>query len=101
MRMTKEKRDIIVNSLYDRFSKGEISREQREKLIQKTNSMFVATESVDQHDESTEQAELTPMEMYNIFKESVYEKYANKEITIEMRESLLEKARDKFLPISE
>ena len=111
MTMTKEKRDALVTVLYEKCANGEISREQRELLIQKANSMFVATEApiVKESTENEptveavveESKELSPKEKYNLFKESVYEKYTTGKITIDQREELLEKAREKFLNITE
>lgn len=102
MEMTKEKRDLIITNLYDRCAKGEISRNQREKLIQKTNSMFTATESAVETESvnTTEMEKNSPKEKYEMFKESVYKKFSNGEITIETREILLEKARDTFFTLS-
>lgn len=105
MEMTRTKRDAIITSLYERCSKGEISVAQRESLIQKTNSMFIATEStkepvVDTVNEE-KQLEISPMDKYDLFKESVYQKCAKGEITLENREELLAKARDKFFTIPE
>lgn len=100
--MTKETRKTIVDALYDRYANGEISLEQRELLIRKANSMYTVTESVDNTDEETnavaEERPLDPTQKYNMFKESVYQKYKNGDITLEMREELLQKARDKFYP---
>lgn len=104
MEMTKEKRDLIITTLYERCSNGEISCTQREKLIQKVNSMFVVKESTELPNDqinTTNTKEYSPTEKYSMFKESVYKKYNNKEITLEQREELLEKARDKFFTISE
>ena len=112
MEMNREKRDTIISSLYERCSNGEISVSQRETLIQKTNSMFFATETQKQNistksiveesvESSIEECEISPMEKYNLFKESVYEKCAKGEISITVREELLAKARDKFLNFSE
>ena len=100
MKMTKEKRDLIKDTLYERCSNGEISCAQREKLIQKMNSMFVVSESTNQTT-NTEEREFSPVEKYNMFKESVYEKYNKKQITLEQREELLERARDRFFTVSE
>ena len=131
MTMSKENRDTIISSLYERCSNGEISVSQREALIQKTNSMFFATEfskqntsnednvveesvennieettveeSVDEEiiDSSIVESNLSPKEKYNLFKESVYERYSKGDIGITVREELLEKARDKFFTFSE
>lgn len=98
MLMTKEKRDTIVSALYERCSNGEISIDQREKLIQKTNSMFIVNETETHNVKESAQVELSPKEKYNMFKESVYKKYADGEINAEAREMLLEKARDRFFP---
>jgi hypothetical protein len=102
MEMTKEKRDTIIDTLYERCSNGEISISQREALIQKTNSLFITTESSNLSTESEEdtlietKTYISPKEKYHMFKESVYKKYSSGEITLEAREELLEKARDKF-----
>lgn len=109
MKMTKEVRDTLVTTLYEKCANGEISRDQRELLIQKANSMFVAEASVQTEETPVEETpvveeareELSPKEKYNIFKESVYEKYTEGKITLEQREELLEKAREKFLSITE
>lgn len=105
MEMTKEKRDAIVTTLYEKCGNGEISRDQREALIQKANAMFVATEAPVEHVESESNTEstneLSPREKYNMFKEAVYNKCTKGEITVEAREELLEKAREEFLTISE
>ena len=113
MAMTKEKRDTIVSTLYEKCANGEISLNQRELLIQKANNLLIAescinnessftesTETVIENAEN-EKTELSPKEKYNIFKESVYAKCIKGEITIEAREELLEKAREKFFPITE
>ena len=104
MEMTKELREKFIDVLYERCANGEISRDQRELLIEKVNSMFVATESetttVDT-DNVTESREFSSKEKYNMFRESVYAKCANGDITVEQREALLEKARDSFLQIEE
>lgn len=105
MEMTKELRDTIVTELYQRCAKGEISCNQRETLIRKTNSMFTVNESVQTSKPETivsnNQKEISSKEKYNLFKESVYKKYANKKITLEQREILLEKAKNEFMEISE
>jgi hypothetical protein len=108
--MTKEDRNTLVNALYNRCANGEISVNQREQLILKINSMYTATESIndtnveDTIQESTENTQelvqetrnLTPTQKYKMFKESVYQKCSNGEITVEMREELLAKAREAF-----
>lgn len=102
MEMTKEKRDKIITTLYERCSKGEISCEQRETLIRKTNSMFVVSESTERPETTVNNTkELSPKEKYNAVKSAVYTKHSNGEITLEQREELLEKARDRFCTISE
>jgi hypothetical protein len=112
MLMTKEKRDTIVSVLYEKCSNGEISLNQRELLIRKANNMLITESSIDSDNSSasiefmesaveSEKSELSPKEKYKMFKECVYTKCAKGEITVEMRESLLEKAREKFFPISE
>lgn len=104
MKMTKEMRDNLVTVLYERCSKGEISVEQRELLIQKANSAFVAESTEKTVEEETpvvETQELTAKEKYDRIKTMVYEKCTNGEITVDQREELLEKARDRFLTITE
>ena len=112
--MTKETRKTLVSELYNRCANGEISLNQREQLILKINSMYTVTEStnttetVETHvdvQESVQETEtpvekqpekLTPTQKYKMFKESVYQKCANGDITVEMREELLAKAREAF-----
>ena len=111
MEMTREIRDNLITSLYDRYGKGEISINQRELLIQKINDKFY-TESVAIMNENTntenepevepaiepeETSNETPTnEKFDLFKESVDKKFEAGEITEELREQLLEKARAKF-----
>ena len=104
MEMTKKNRDLIITTLYEKCSEGEISVSQREKLIQKVNSMLVVSESAKKNDNYvniTNDTELSSLEKYKMFKESVYTKYSNGDITLEQREELLEKARDRFYEITE
>jgi hypothetical protein len=105
MEMTKESRDTIITSLYEKYGKGEISATQREQLIQKVNSKFytemtaVTTEKAKSDDKPEKKTkELSSKEKYDLFKTTVYDKCKNGEITEEFREELLEKAREKFLP---
>ena len=110
MEMTKEIRDTLVTTLYERCSIGEISRNQRELILQKINSLFVATEAKKNCDEGecdksdkSDKAEkkLSPKEKYKIFKDEVYKRCANKEFDEDTREALLEKAREEFLKESD
>ena len=102
--MTNEQRDALVEVFYEKCANGEISRAQRELLIQKANSQFIATEACvkaeaaddDKCDKKSDK-KLTPKEKYDKVKEALYEKHSKKEITEEQREALLEMARDKFL----
>lgn len=111
MKMTKEMHDKIVTNLYERYGNGEISYKQREILIQKANSRLI-TESfnneeihIDNNEDiikpELENTNLTPKEKYNMFKESVYNKHIKGEITLEVREELLERAREKFFTYTE
>lgn len=105
MEMTKEKRDMIITSLYEKYGKGEISVNQREQLIQKMNDKFyvemvnIATENAkaDEEIDNEEKSIESPLkEKFEMFKEAVDAKYENGEITEEFRDQLLEKAKDKF-----
>ena len=108
MNMTKEQRDEFISVLYDKCSKGEISRDQREKLIQKVNSMFVVpndthtTPEVDAcvpHEHTCD--DMTPKQKYEMFKALVYKKWHQNEIDTCTREELLVKARELFCPTAE
>ena len=114
MNMTKETRKTLVDALYNRCANGEISLEQRERLILKINSMY--TESAMNNDTDPETTEviadvveesveepkqISPNEKYTMFKNLVYKKCSTGEITLEAREELLEKARNEFFTVSE
>lgn len=106
MEMTKEKRDMIITSLYDKYGKGEISVTQREQLIQKMNDKFytemaaITTEKAKSEDDESDKAakELSPKEKFELFKTTVEERCEKGEITEDFRDQLLEKAKEKFCP---
>ena len=118
--MTKDTRDNLITALYDKYGKGEISVTQREQLIQKINDKFY-TEAVSimaekAKEEKTEEPvveepkseepvaeepateEPTPCstEKFDTFKKAVEEKCKKGEITEEIRDQLLEKAKEVF-----
>ena len=123
MEMTKEKRDIIITSLYEKYGKGEISANQRELLIQKVNDKFytemvsIEMEAAKAKEESKEEEtaseetpkeetkddskkeskELSPKEKMEKFTEVVNKQCEDGKITEEFRDQLLEKAKEKFL----
>lgn len=126
MKMTKELRDEIVTELYERCASGEISVEEREYIIQEATNDFISgvdidtpelqvekcedetpseksddAKSEDKTSEENPSKELSQKEKYELFKDAVYKKCKDGEITEEFREELLEKAREKFLPDSE
>lgn len=102
--MTKENRKTIIDALYNRCANGEISLEQRELLIRKVNSLHDITESCDIENVSeemnidTDDELISSSQKYEMFKDAVYRKCKNGDITLDMREKLLQKARDKFYP---
>lgn len=112
MEMTKEKRDTIITSLYDRYGKGEISATQREQLIQKVNDTFytemvsITTEKAksEQEEDKAKKAkdskdcDKPSKEKFELFKKTVDERCEKGEITEEFRDQLLEKAKEKFCP---
>jgi hypothetical protein len=117
MKMTKEIRDTIVTALYDRYGKGEISIGQREQLIQKINDKFyeesvtvmiekskeedtpveedAPTKTEEVSEEPVEETECSN-EKFDKFKKAVEEKCKNGEITEDVRDQLLEKAKEAF-----
>lgn len=117
--MTKDTRDNLITTLYDKYGKGEISVTQREQLIQKINDKFyteavsimaekakeekveepVAEEPVEEpatEEPAAEESTPCSTEKFDKFKKAVEEKCKKGEITEEIRDQLLEKAKEAF-----
>jgi hypothetical protein len=109
MEMTKEKRDLLITSLYDKYGKGEISANQRELLIQKINDKFyteavaIMTEKAKSDKKECDEKSEEPCtnKKYDKLKKSIEKKFEDGEITEEVRDKLLEKAKEKFCPDTE
>lgn len=95
MNMSKDNRDRIIASLYERCQNGEISVNQRELLIKKLNSSFTPTET--QFTESKHESLAIKRDKFNAISDRLYQDCARGIITLEQREILLERAREEYL----
>ena len=98
MSLTKVERDRLVDEFYNRYTNGEISRNQRELLITKVNSMadmssFMESATKIEH-RSIPIDELKAK--FDAYKTRLYEDCSNGVITVEQREYLILKAKDKI-----
>lgn len=95
MSLTKVERDRLVDEFYNRCYNGEISVNQRELLISRLNSEF----DISSFTESTE----TSMSMndrkekFDAIRNRLYTDWKSGKITLEQREELILKAKDKIL----
>lgn len=90
--MTKEEKNSLASIIYERHSIGEISLDERENLIKELNNKYIKENTLVEDFEIDEDV----LDKLNIFKEAVYEKYSNGEITLETREKLIARANEEF-----
>ena len=90
--MTKEEKNSLASIIYERYSVGEISLDERENLIKELNNKYIKENTLVEDFEIDEDV----LDKLNIFKEAVYEKYSNGEITLETREKLITRANEEF-----
>ena len=98
MSLTKVERDRLVDEFYNRYTNGEISRNQRELLITKVNSM-VDMSSFMESATKIEHRSIPIDELkakFDAYKTRLYEDCSNGVITVEQREYLILKAKDKI-----
>ena len=86
--MTKEEKNSLASIIYERYSVGEISLDERENLIKELNNKYIKENTLVEDFEIDEDV----LDKLNMFKESVYDKYARGDITLETREKLITKA---------
>ena len=90
--MTKEEKNSLASIIYERYSVGEISLDERENLIKELNNKYIKENTLVEDFEIDEDV----LDKLNMFKESVYDKYARGEITLETREKLITRANEEF-----
>jgi hypothetical protein len=90
--MTKEEKNSIASIIYERYSVGEISLDEREDLLKELNNKYIKENTLVEDFEIDEDV----LDKLNMFKESVYDKYARGEITLETREKLITRANEEF-----
>lgn len=93
--MTKEEKNSIASIIYERYSVGEISLDEREDLLKELNNKYIKENTLVEDFEIDEDV----LDKLNMFKEATYEKYANGEITLETRERLIRRANEEFADI--
>ena len=91
--MNIETKDKLISEVYRRYTNGEITLEQREELIGRVNDKYIKENTFD----ITISINNNLLDKLDIFKEQVYEKYANGEITLEQREELIKKFKDEYI----
>lgn len=90
--MTKEEKNSLASIIYERYSIGEITIDERENLLRELNNKYIKENTLVEDFEIDEDV----LDKLNIFKEAVYEKYSNGEITLETREKLIARANEEF-----
>lgn len=90
--MTKEEKNSFASIIYERYSAGEISLDERENLIKELNNKYIKENTLVEDFEIDEDV----LDKLNMFKEAVYDKYARGEITLETREKLITRANEEF-----
>ena len=90
--MTKEEKNSFASIIYERYSAGEISLDERENLIKELNNKYIKENTLVEDFEIDEDV----LDKLNMFKEAVYDKYSNGEITLETREKLIARANEEF-----
>lgn len=89
---TKQEKDSLANVIYERYSIGEITLDEREDLLRELNNKYIKENTIKEKVDIDEDV----LDKLRMFKEAAYEKYANGEITLEMREELINKATNEF-----
>lgn len=90
--MTKEEKNSIASIIYERYSVGEISLDEREDLLKELNNKYIKENTLVEDFEIDEDV----LDKLRMFKEAVYDKYSNGEITLETREKLIARANEEF-----
>lgn len=90
--MTKEEKNSLASIIYERYSVGEISLDERENLIKELNNKYIKENTLVEDFEIDEDV----LDKLNMFKEAVYDKCARGEITLETREKLITRANEEF-----
>lgn len=90
--MTKEEKNSLASIIYERYSIGEISLDKRENLLKELNNKYIKENTLVEDVEIDEDV----LDKLNMFKEAVYDKYSNGEITLETREKLIARANEEF-----
>lgn len=90
--MTKEEKNYLASIIYERYSVGEISLDEREDLLKELNNKYIKENTLVEDVEIDEDV----LNKLNMFKEAVYDKYVNGEITLETREKLIARANEEF-----
>lgn len=93
--MTMKERDLLISVIYERCSCGEISIEERENLIDDVKEKYIRENTIIEDVEIDEDV----LDKINMFKEAVYEKYSNGEITLEEREELIDRVHKEFIDV--
>ena len=93
--MTMKERDLLISVIYERCSCGEISIEERENLIDDVKEKYIRENTIIEDVEIDEDV----LDKINMFKEAVYEKYSNGEITLEEREELIDRVQKEFIDV--
>lgn len=91
--MTKEEKNSIASIIYERYSVGEISLDEREDLLKELNNKYIKENTLVEDFEIDEDV----LDKLRMFKEAVYEKYSKGEITLETREKLIARANEEFV----
>lgn len=90
--MTKEEKNSLASIIYERYSIGEITIEERENLLRELNNKYIKENTIVEDIDIDEDV----LDKLRMFKEAAYEKYSNGEITLEMREELINRATNEF-----
>lgn len=86
-------------AIYESCANGDITIEQREILINNLKTKTVVEEMAKEIEDPYVEEDVN--DEYNKVRTTIYEKYANGEFDLNMREVLLEKAREKYFPVKE
>ena len=86
-------------AIYESCANGDITIEQREILINNLKTKTVVEEMAKEIEDPYVEEDVN--DEYNKVRTIIYEKYANGEFDLNMREVLLEKAREKYFPVKE